>query len=243
MKLLDFKVLTFDCYGTLIDWETGILQALRPWLKRENKTLSDSKILEEFAKQESEQEKQTPHAPYPNILYHVHQALAKRWNIPSTENDAKLFSECVKHWPVFPDSAKALAKLKQHFKLVILSNIDNDSIKSSVAKLGITFDHIYTAQDIGSYKPDIKNFEYLIQKLNKSGIHQNQILHTAQSLFHDHVPAKKLGLATCWIDRRHNQAGWGATPPPPTEIKPDFYFKSLGEMAEHAEANSFKESR
>ena len=141
-------------------------------------------------------------------------------------------------WPAFPDSGAALRYLKNHFKLVILSNIDRASFSGSNARLGVTFDAIYTAQDIGSYKPALRNFEYLITEVQSDlGVDPGEILHTAQSLFHDHEPARQMGLATAWIDRRHDKDGWGATMPPSQQPDVDFHFNSMAALAQaHQEA-------
>ena len=135
-------------------------------------------------------------------------------------------------WPAFPDSAAALAYLKQHYKLVILSNVDRTSFAGSNRRLGVAFDAIYTAQDIGSYKPDPANFRYMLDHLAALGNGPGDILHTAQSLFHDHGPARRLGLASAWIDRRQDQQGWGATPPPPEGAGYDFRFPSMAALVQ-----------
>lgn len=231
MQLSDFEVLTFDCYGTLIDWETGIIQALKPWLDQHGKAFSDDVILATFAKYESQAQTDSPSMLYPDILSKVHKALAKEWDMSPTEEEAREFAQSVKHWPAFPDSHHALKILGKYYKLVILSNIDNASFQASRNTLDIEFDAVFTAQDIASYKPSKNNFHYMLAKLADLGIEKNKILHTAQSLFHDHVPAKKLGLATCWIDRRHANEGWGATMPPQNDVKPDFRFAGMEEMA------------
>ena len=153
--------------------------------------------------------------------------------VPDADAGADLrFGASVPDWPAFPDSAAALAYLKQHYKLVILSNVDRVSFAGSNRRLGVEFDAIYTAQDIGSYKPDPRNFAYMLDRLQERGIGPAQILHTAQSLFHDHAPAKRAGLASCWIDRRHAAVGWGATPPPPAGAGYDFRFTSMAAMAD-----------
>ena len=139
------------------------------------------------------------------------------------------FGASVPGWPAFPDSAAALRDLKRHYRLVILSNVDRESFSGSARRLGVDFDAVFTAEDIGSYKPDRRNFEYLLRELGKDGIGRDKILHTTQSLHHDHLPASRLGLATAWIDRRHERQGWGATPA--AEVAVDFRFTSLAEMA------------
>jgi 2-haloacid dehalogenase len=230
MKLTDFRVLTFDCYGTLIDWESGIHSALQPLLTKAGSTLSRDAALEAFARHESAQEAETPGMIYSELLATVHRRLAKEWQATAREEDHLRFGASVPHWPAFPDSADALRYLKQHYKLVILSNVDRESFKASNRRLGVEFDAVYTAQDIGSYKPNPANFRYMLDHLARLGHAKEHILHTAQSLFHDHAPAKEAGLACAWIDRRHDRTGWGATMPPPGGARYDFRFNSMEEM-------------
>jgi 2-haloacid dehalogenase len=232
MQLSDFSALTFDCYGTLIDWETGIGEALAPWLERAGVSLERGQVLEAFAQLESAQQRATPAMRYPDLLAEVHRGLAERFGIAPDAKAATAFGASVPDWPAFPDSADALAHLKRHFQLVILSNVDRASFATSNRKLGVTFDAIYTAEDVGSYKPDPRNFDYLLRHLAERGIGKEQILHTAESLYHDHIPAKRIGLATCWIHRRAGKEGHGATSVPRSEVKPDFRFESLAAMAD-----------
>lgn len=232
MKLTDFNTLTFDCYGTLIDWESGICTALQPLLANSGNGFARDAALEAFARHESAQEHATPDLIYSDLLAQVHARLAREWGVAADAGADRRFGASIPDWPAFPDSPAALAYLKRHYKLVILSNVDRVSFAGSNRRLGVEFDAIYTAQDIGSYKPDLRNFEYLLARLAERGIQPAQILHTAQSLFHDHAPAKKVGLASCWIDRRHAAAGWGATMPPPAGAGYDFRFTSLAAMAD-----------
>jgi 2-haloacid dehalogenase len=232
MRLSDFRVLTFDCYGTLIDWETGILTALQPLLRRAAPgAISREAALQAFARHETAQQIEAPAMIYPDLLATVHRRLAREWSVAMEEADHARFGASVPDWPAFDDSPAALAYLKRHYRLVILSNVDRRSFAGSNRRLGVTFDAIYTAQDIGAYKPDVKNFTYLLEQLAQSGVGKPDILHTAQSLFHDHVPARRLGLASAWIDRRHAQQGYGATMPPPEDAAYDFRFDSLAAMA------------
>jgi len=235
MKLSDFDVLSFDCYGTLIDWETGIVRALKAWLEREGVTDDAGKVLEMFARHETRQEEKNPRMLYRDLLGELLKEMAAHWGVKCTDEDAEAFGRSVGDWPAFPDSPPSLRYLKQHYKLVILSNVDRRSFKTSNERLGVAFDAIYTAEDIGSYKPDPANFRYMLQHLPQDlGMDSPKILHTAQSLFHDHVPAKSLGLPTMWIDRRHGREDGGATPPPPPEAKPDFEAVSLADLvAQH----------
>lgn len=234
MQLRDFKVLTFDCYGTLIDWESGIYHALMPLLERAHLSGRGlDEVLEEYAKVEADQELLTPAMPYSQLLSVVAQRLAKSWGISLSNEQANIFGASVPDWPEFPDSAASLQYLKQHFKLVILSNVDRISFRASNARLQVEFDAIYSAQDIGSYKPDARNFEYMLRRLKEDfGLEKQHILHTAQSLFHDHAPANSFGLTSAWIDRRHASKGWGATLAPPGTPHYDFRFESMDEMVQ-----------
>jgi len=229
--LTDFDVLSLDCYGTLIDWETGIRSALAPWLKREGVHPPES-ILEAFARHEAAQERETPSLLYPEVLARVCRRLAAELGISCRDEDARAFGASVRDWPAFPDSGPALCYLQHHYKLVVLSNVDNESFAHSRKKLGVRLDAVFTAEDIGSYKPDPSNFEHMLRELKRLGIGTSRILHTAQSLFHDLVPATRLGLATTWIDRRHAQDGWGATVPPDGAPRIDFRFESMKAFVE-----------
>lgn len=236
MQLRDFHVLTFDCYGTLIDWESGIITALAPLLGQLANPPARNGVLEAFARHEFALEAASPTLRYPELLARVHRKLAAEWGIAPDPAAEQRFGASVPDWPAFPDSASALADLKQHYQLVILSNVDRQSFAGSNRRLGVEFDAIFTAEDVGSYKPDPANFRYLIEHLADRGIRKAEILHTAQSLFHDHAPAKRAGLASAWIDRRHDAEGFGATMPPPAEARYDFRFPSLAAMAEACRA-------
>ena len=230
MQLSDFKALSFDCYGTLIDWETGIVRALQPL--RERSGVSTNELLETYGEVEHETEVEFPALPYSQLLKKVHERLSRRLGSADNAEEAAKFGESVGDWPAFPDSPDALRYLKDHFQLVILSNVDRRSFAGSERRLGVEFDHIYTAQDIGSYKPDLRNFEYLLEHLRENGIAKEELLHVAQSLYHDHVPANRMGIASAWIDRRHDKPGGGATVLPDPMPHFDFRFTSMGEFAD-----------
>jgi 2-haloalkanoic acid dehalogenase type II len=232
MKLSDFQVLTFDCYGTLIDWETGLYTAFQPLLRRIGTPLSRDTVLEAFGRRETRQQALTPAMPYAALLAEVHRQLAQEWGVtPETQEDED-FGHSIGAWPPFPDTIDALHYLKRHFRLVILSNVDRDSFAATNRKLGGVFDAVYTAQDIGSYKPDPRNFTYLLDRLREAGFEKSQVLHVAQSLFHDHVPANAIGVASAWIDRRGESGGSGATAPVTGGVRYDFRFPTLGALAE-----------
>jgi 2-haloalkanoic acid dehalogenase type II len=233
--LTDFSVLTFDCYGTLIDWEQGILGELRPWAARHGLALDDNTLLETFGTAEAEAEADAPTALYPEILSEVLRRMAARSNVRLEANEAADFGQSVRRWPSFPDSPEALRTLQRYYKLVILSNVDHASFAFSEAKLGVKFDLVCTAQDIGSYKPDLRNFRFALARVKERfGVEASGILHVAQSLFHDIVPAKSVGLHTVWVNRRKAVGGWGATPPPPSlgdAARPDLEVVTLQELA------------
>jgi 2-haloacid dehalogenase len=250
-SLKTFDVLSLDCYGTLIDWESGIYRALTPLLSRTggntshperptrvgaglsqaNVVLSRGAVLEAFGRLEARQQEKTPAMLYPDLLAEVHRHLAIEWNVVRDATEDAAFGRSIADWPAFPDTVEALRYLKQHFRLVILSNVDRSSFKATNERLGVGFDAIYTAQDIGSYKPDRQNFAYLVDRLSEQGTPKEKILHVAQSLFHDHVPAQATGLASAWIDRRHEVSGWGATKPV-HQVRYDFRFISVGALTD-----------
>ncbi len=230
MRLIDFKVLTFDCYGTLIDWEGGMVAALQTLTDRVKQPLSRDQILEAHARHESFQQKQTPGRRYRDILATVYRRLAEEWGVAVSWDDCVEYGRSVENWPAFEDSPGALAYLKRHFKLVILSNVDNETFAGSNRRLQVDFDGIYTAEDVGSFKPAAANFEYMLAKLKELGFEKGDILHTAESMFHDHKPANQFGLASAWIYRRHDKQGFGATMPPGEMPSYNFRFNSMADL-------------
>ena len=240
-RLTDYRVLTFDCYGTLIDWEGGIWDALQPLIMRGGADVTRDAVLLAFAKFETVHERDHPDLRYPDLLARVHRSIAESLGIETSDALDEAFGASVPLWPAFADTADALRALKRHYKLVILSNVHRDGFAASNRKLGVEFDAIYTAEDIGSYKPADANFEYMLAHLKSDlGLDKSDILHTAQSLHHDHTPARRFGLANAWIDRqRLSQGGsWGATEEVEAMPETDFVFFSMGEMAEAVAAEA-----
>ena len=231
MRLSDFRVLTFDCYGTLIDWETGIWSALEPLIQMSGVARSREDAMLAFAKHESGQQAETPEMVYRELLGAVHARIAAEWGVSPDAAMDEAFGAAIADWPPFPDTPGALQYLQQHYKLVILSNVDRESFALTHPKLGVTMDAVYTAQDIGSYKPDPRNFQYAIEHAKADfDADTSEILHTAQSLFHDHRPAAAAGLASAWIRRPgaimgHSGAQAGNTP----DVA--FAFDTMGDMA------------
>jgi 2-haloacid dehalogenase len=231
MTLADFDALSFDCYGTLIDWEAGIAAVLTPWAAEHGVTLTTEQLLERYATAEAQEEERTPAARYPSILGAALASVGEALGVHVTDAERERLATSVPDWPAFPDSADALDELSRRYKLIILSNVDRTSFAGSNARLGVRFDAIVTAEDVGSYKPSRRNFEALLGRARELGVEQGRLLHVAQSLFHDHVPAKSMGLSTAWIDRRGARDGWGATPPPGIGVHPDWTFRSMAELA------------
>ena len=230
MKLRDFKALTFDVYGTLIDWESGMIAGLKPLTDRVGRALSRDDILEAHAFYESKTQAWTPAKRYSDLLGVVYRRLAEEWGVEVSWEECQAYGLSVRQWPAFDDSRAALAYLKQHYKLVVLTNTDNVSFSGSNARLGVPFDGVYTAEDVGSYKPDDRNFDYMFEMLAHQGIARTDILHTAESMFHDHAPANKHGLANAWIYRRHGKEGFGATMDPGEMPRYDFRFNSMADL-------------
>ena len=238
MRLSDFRILSFDCYGTLIDWESGMIESLAPLVARSKKTLTRDDILAAHGRHEAAQQKMTPACRYKDLLAVVYKRLAEDWEAPASWDECVAYGLSVRNWQPFPDTVEALRYLKQHFRLVILSNVDNETFAETSGKLGVVFDAILTAEDIGSYKPAQRNFDYMEETLHHRGFAKKDHLHVAESLFHDHAPANIAGLASCWIHRRHAQGGFGATLAPDTMPKVDFHFPGMAELvaAHRAEA-------
>jgi 2-haloacid dehalogenase len=222
----DKELLTFDCYGTLIDWESGILAALKPVLSKNGVEISDEHCLEDYAEFESVAERGA-YMPYRQVLMECLKGYGDRYGFTPTQGELERFSESVGDWEAFPDTAAALQELKRVYKLAILSNIDDDLFARSNRRLGVQFDYIVTAQQVYSYKPAYGHFEAI---LRRSGLPKERILHVAQSLFHDHVPAKRLGFDTVWINRRAEKMGSGATPF--AEAQPDLVVPDLKSLAD-----------
>ncbi len=223
-----FEVLTFDCYGTLIDWEAGILAGLRRVLDARGVTADDDELLERYARREAAIEA-GPYVRYRDVLGRALRDVAAEVGVEPTDRELEEFGGSVGEWPAFPDSVDALARLARRFGLAVITNCDDDLFAASNRRLGVTFDWVVTAQQVGGYKPDRRNFLAAFERI---GVPRDRILHVAQSLFHDHVPAKELGMTTAWIDRRHDRPGSGATPP--AFAAPDLAFPDMAAFADLA---------
>jgi 2-haloacid dehalogenase len=224
-----YDVLTFDCYGTLIDWESGIVAALRRALGGAAGELTDEQLLERFAA--LEHEAQADGARYRDVLARCVRGIAQGLGTGLSGEAVERFAGSVGEWPAFPDSAAALERLHRRYRLVPITNCDDDLFAESEKRL-VPFDLVVTAQQVGRYKPDTRGFLVAHERIERGlGVRRDRILHVAQSLFHDHVPAKALGMTTVWIDRRAGRSG-GATPP--AEATPDARFETLAAFADAA---------
>ena len=220
-----FDVLTFDCYGTLIDWETGLLAGLRAILGPRGVTVDDEALLARYAEHESALES-GPYLRYREVLARAGEMVSGELGVAAQPEELAAFGGSVVDWPAFPDSAAALASLKRRFALAVITNCDDDLFAASNRRLGVEFDFVITAQQCGGYKPDPHNFEVAFERIDRP---RERILHVAQSLFHDHVTAKALGMTTVWINRRHDRPGGGATPP--ADVTPDLVTPDMATFA------------
>ena len=220
-----FEILSFDCYGTLIDWEAGLLVALRRVLDAHGVRPSDDDLLERFAHHEAALEA-GPYLRYRDVLAQSLRGIATQFDIRPSAAELAGFGGSVADWPAFPDSAPALATLARRFRLAVITNCDDDLFAHSNRRLGVTFDWVVTAQQVGAYKPSSRNFEVAFERI---GLARSKILHVAQSLFHDHVPAQDLGLTTVWVNRRHARPGAGATLP--AAVVPDLTVPDMATLA------------
>lgn len=237
-KLTDFKLLSFDVYGTLIDWERGALTALESSLQKSGKTFDDpgldqKHILQVLHEIEPVVERENPKLKYSEVLTICHPQLCKKLGLAEpTKEESQKFGASVGSWPGFPDTVDALKRLSKVYKLVVLSNVDNESFKAGNAHglQGFKFDAVYTAEDIGSYKPDLKNFEYMLKHVKEEfGVEKHEVLQTAQSQFHDHHPAKDIGIKSSWIYRPGAVMGNRKDP------VYNWKFDTLGDMADAVE--------
>jgi len=234
MGAVDFGrtvALTFDCYGTLIDWESGILAALRPILGAHGVQLDNEDILERYARLESALEA-GPYRSYRAVLAEVVRGLGAELGFTPSEAEATALADSLGRWPPFPDTVQALRDLRTRFRLGIISNTDDDLFAQTAQRLDVPFTWVTTAQQARAYKPSLAPFELALGRLAADGVDRAGVIHVAQSLFHDHVPAHQLGLASVWVNRRHGRPGGGATLQ--TTARVQLEVPSLGALAELA---------
>ena len=225
------KAVSFDCYGTLIDWESGIADALSVWANRHGAVPGRAELLAAFAEAEPQVQSGEPAMPYPEVLRRVARRIGRKFDLPVSDGEAAEFAASIGRWPPFADTRKSLEELRKRYRLAVLSNVDMSSFAATQRVLGVEFDLVCTAEEIGSYKPDARNFRFLLARLREMGIARDELLHAAQSLFHDIEPARKLGIRTAWVDR-YSGAASGAARAPQSEITADLRVSGLAELAE-----------
>jgi 2-haloalkanoic acid dehalogenase type II len=231
MRLTDFKALSFGCYGTLVDRASGLYAALQPLLSAGHISLPRDQVLGAFVRHEVAQQAETPAMIYSRVLVEAHRRLAREWGVLLSDESHALFGHSVAHWPIFADAPPALQYLKRFFKLAVLSNVDQESFAGTARRLEVRFDAVFTAEEIGSYKPDPRNFEYLIDRLAKAGVARGEILHVASSLPRDQEPAASCGIAFAWIDRPPRQEGGSqARIPRSRGANSDFRYANMVDM-------------
>jgi 2-haloacid dehalogenase len=216
-----FNAISFDCYGTLIDWETGILSALMPLLTAHGVEIDDESLLANYAGIESELEHEE-YIGYRIVLTNVVMRMGTLYGFVPKPEEQGVLADSLPSWPSFPDTTEALRALKKKYRLAVISNTDDDLFAETARHLGVEFDHLITAAQVRAYKPSPKIFAEAYKRI---GLPPNRILHVAQSLYHDIVPARSLGQSTVWINRRHGKSGFGATPE--ATVKPDLELPDL----------------
>ena len=221
-----FKVLTFDCYGTLIDWETGIFSALRPILAAHDKPIADSALLQLYSELEASAE-QGEFLRYRDVLQSVVRGFGERLGFSPSAAEVRSLPDSLANWPPFPDTVEALRKLKSHYELAVISNVDDDLFAATAPKLGVAFSHVITAQQAGCYKPCMRIFKLAEERM---GVTRDQWLHVGQSIYHDVIPAQSLGIATVWVNRPSPRPGAGAAKA--AAGKPDLEVPNLKTLAD-----------
>jgi 2-haloacid dehalogenase len=224
-----FKAVTFDCYGTLIDWETGITQAVRPWVDAINPAIPTDLVITSFALHQAKHQQTRPTLLYPEVLARTWKDIERTFGWSEDLAHASAFAASVPNWPPFADTVESLKYLARFYKLVILSNVDNASLTETVRRqLQVPFEATVTAEDVASYKPGLPHFTRTFEQLAAKGIAKDEILHVAQSKHHDIRPGRELGLTTVWVNRRHDRPGSGATLA--TDAEPHLTVNSLAEL-------------
>ena len=225
LKFSDYRALTFDCYGTLMDWETGILTALHKVLAEHGKTAEDAYLLELYGKLEADAES-GPFRNYKQVLAEVVRGIGEELGFVPEAREADSLSASIAQWQPFEDTVPSLQRLKAKFHLAVISNIDDDLFATTRPKLKVEFDQVITAEQAGAYKPSLKPFQLAIQRLE---LDPKQILHVGQSLYHDTIPAQSLGMGTVWVNRVSRRPGVGAVKK--VEATPDLQVPDLQTLA------------
>jgi 2-haloacid dehalogenase len=226
LALSNFDAVTFDVYGTLIDWEPAIIAFLSDWARRNSLSTPGDELLMAFDRARSEIQTERPAPLYPDILRRCFDRICSEYSVEPDAATREAFAVSPKTWPAYPDSHDGLVALQAQVKIGALSNIDDASLQASSAILGITFDLLVTAERVGAYKPDMPHFATALTDLGDEGIPRGRILHVGQSLRADVVPANRLGLASVWVHRPGRVMGLSGAP----DAKPNLTVSSLAEL-------------
>jgi 2-haloacid dehalogenase len=229
LNFAQYRLVSFDCYGTLIDWETGIFSAIRPILAAHGQTIADAELLRLYSELESQAQQGEFH-PYREVLQSVVRGFSKHLGFNSTESQARSLPESLPNWPPFADTIAALGKLKQRYQLAVISNVDDDLFAPTARRLQIPFDYVITAQQAQAYKPSLQMFKTAQQR---TGVAPAQWLHVAQSVYHDVIPARSLGISTVWVNRPSSRPGSGAAKA--ATAQPDLEVPNLETLARLSE--------
>lgn len=232
MKLREFKILTFDVVGTLIDFEAGILDYVRPIAQRAGVRLDDETILHSYGKAEGIEHERTPGLPFPPMMAPAYRTMAAELGLPADEATVEGFRLSIPAWPAFPDTVDALKRLRTRYRLVAMTNSDNWALGHFARTMEHPFDDMVTAEDVGTCKPDPQFFAYARGRQSSHGYKLEDYLHVAQSQYHDIGVARQLGYRTCWIERRMGKEGFGGSPAPAVVTRPDYHFESLVKLAD-----------
>jgi 2-haloacid dehalogenase len=229
LDLSKFKALTFDVYGTLIDWEPSIISVFQSVADQYGVDLSQEQLLLEFDRARAQLQRIRPALLYPEVLRRAYNEFCERYDIPANATERELFANSVMLWPAFPDARESLFYLHRHFKIGLLSNIDDNSLSFSTRKLGLTADVTATAESVAAYKPDHNHFLAALERFADVGISKEQILHVGQSLRADVIPANALGIKVAWIKRPGRSLG--SRVEDAQGAQPDITFDTLEELA------------
>jgi 2-haloacid dehalogenase len=224
MSFESIRLITFDCYGTLIDWESGMLAVLRPMFSQDSQTPGDARLLELYGDVEAELES-GPYLPYRQVLSQAAQEMGRRLGTAVSEQQGAEFAQSLTQWGPFDDTVSALQSLAKRFELGIISNVDDDLFAETRKMLPVDFAFVVTAQQVRSYKPAHGNFQ---EALRRSGVDSFQVLHAGQSLYHDIAPANALGISNVWVNRPSARPGSGAARP--AVATPSYEVRSLADL-------------
>jgi 2-haloacid dehalogenase len=212
-----YDALTFDCYGTLVDWAAGIASALQPVLHAHDVAIDDEELFRRYGQFERDVEA-GDYLPYREVLRRVTRRFGDHFGFAPTNAEVDQFADSVGTWPLFDDTNEALRRFSAHFRLAVVSNVDDDLFHATARHIHVDFDDVITAEQMGTYKPDLDPFEAAFTRL---GVPPNRLLHVAQSVYHDITPASRLGLSCAWVQRYDNRFDPPAPQSEPALTVPD----------------------